>query len=365
MINEGMDAVRVRQIAADLRGQGERLTTISQQGSAQLRTLQEVWQGNDLDHFGQQWQSAERQVHVFSDRLTGFADELARQVEDQQGASGETGGRGRGRPPGGPIGDAEGGQGPHSKPDPSDSKGSKTREPTQPEERIDGPLFAGEEGEEVQPDDVEQGDLADCWFITSMQAVAATNPELIKDNVTDNGDGTYTVTLYEDGEPVEYVVTPDFPAHEGNPQYADNPGERELWPLLYEKAMAQHMGGSWEDMNYDTAERGIEAMTGQDAHTEGTGSGFLGLDPPPSADEIRDIVNSNGQVALSSHDNADGRPAYQGEDAVATNHIYWVQEVKDDGTLVIVNPWDPSEPAHEMSYDEYRENFSHITTSQP
>ena len=73
MINEGMDAVRVRQIAADLRGQGERLTTISQQGSAQLRTLQEVWQGNDLDDFGQQWQSAGSNGSPRSGRCTGSA----------------------------------------------------------------------------------------------------------------------------------------------------------------------------------------------------------------------------------------------------------------------------------------------------
>lgn len=125
------------------------------------------------------------------------------------------------------------------------------------------------------------------------------------------------------------------------------------------------MGGSWEDMEYDTAERGIEAITGQEADTEGTGSGFLGLNPPPSSDEIRDILDNDGQVALSSHDDAGDRPAYQGEDGIVTDHIYWVSEVKDDGTLVLVNPHDPSEPAHEMSYDEYRENFTHITTSRP
>ena len=38
-------------------------------------------------------------------------------------------------------------------------------------------------------------------------------------------------------------------------------GERELWPLLYEKAMAQHMGGSYEDLDGDfvTGRRLFEA----------------------------------------------------------------------------------------------------------
>lgn len=358
MISEGMDATRVRQISGTLRSEGERLTAISERAGAQLAILHGAWHGADAEGFVREWESADRLVLACSDRLRQFAADLAQQADDQTRAS--DGGRApfaspstRHQP-----GSAQGG-GPRTKPDP---KGGAE---TQPSERVDGPLFSGPDGALVEPTDVEQGSLADCWFITSMQAVASSNPEIIEQNVVDNGDGTYTVTLYEDGEPVEYVVTPDFPATNGDPQYADNPGARELWPLLYEKAMAQHMGGSWDDMNYDTAERGIEAITGQDAHTEGTGSGFLGLDPPPSADEIRDIIADDGQVALSSHDEADGRPAYEGEDAVATNHLYWVQSVKDDGTLVIVNPWDPTEPAHEMTYDEYRENFSHITTSRP
>lgn len=361
MISEGMDVARGRQISVLLHGQGQRLSALSSEGSGLLRALEQVWEGPDSETFARDWSVAERQAHVCSDRLTTFADLLRRQADEQEGAS-----EGEGLTPrSSPVDragaqDGEGGGGPKQKPDP------KGMDDTPPEERIDGPLFTGEEGEpQIQPTDVQQGSLADCWFITSMQTVAASNPDLIEKNVTDNGDGTYTVTLYEDGEPVEYVVTPDFPATNGDPEFADNPGERELWPLLYEKAMAQHMGGSWEDMEYDTAERGIEAITGQEAHTEGTGSGFLGLNPPPSSDEIRDILDNDGQVALSSHDDAGDRPAYQGEDGIVTDHIYWVSEVKDDGTLVLVNPHDPSEPAHEMSYDEYRENFTHITTSQP
>lgn len=365
-VSEGMDIARVREIAVQLHREAHRLTSISTQGSAQMGILQEAWSGVDAQGFGQDWVSAERSVHSCSTHLTGYADELTRQAEQQDeasaGAGTGTGGHGARRPgDGGP-----GGSGPKDKPDPKD------REGTLPSERIEGPLFAGptESGDgdprsQVQPTDVEQGQIGDCWLITSMQSIAATHPEVIEENVQDNGDGTYTVTLYEDGEPIDYVVRPEFPASNGDPQYADNPGERELWPLLYEKAMAQHMGGDWEDIDHDSPSTGIEAITGQDTDTEGTGSGFLGLDPPPDADEIRDILGNDGQITLSSHDDADGRPDYQGEDGVVTDHIYWVKEVKDDGTLVIINPHDPTATAHEMSYDEYRENFSHITTSRP
>lgn len=374
-VSDGMDVARVREVAVQLHREAHRLADVSTQGSAQMTVLEEAWEGVDSQGFGQQWMTTDRTLFDCSGRLSAFADTLTRQAGQQDETSDGTGGRGAGIPgvrggpsddaSGGPSDDASGGQ-PRRKPDP------KAEEDTPPNEHFEGPLFdesqeeqADDERGPIEPTDVEQGSLADCWFITSLQAVASSNPGVIEDNVEDNGDGTYTVTLYEDGEPVEYVVTPDFPATNGDPHHADNPGDRELWPLLYEKAMAQHMGGSWDDMNYDTAERALEAITGADADTEGTGSGFLWLDPPPDSDAIRGIVEGGGQVALSSHDDVDGRPAYEGADGIVTNHIYWVKEVKDDGTLVIINPYDASETAHEMSYDEYRENFSHITTAKP
>lgn len=380
-LSEGMDTTRVREIAVQLHREVHRLTTVSSQGSAQMGVLREAWTGVDAEGFGREWMTTERSVHDCSSHLTRYAEALARQAEQQDGASGETGGTRSTSGPGVTGRDDGSGSGPKDKPDPKDS--TKASEETAPTERIDGPLttlseeekehnervdsgeISDEKKDAIEPTDVQQGALGDCWLITSMQSIASTNPELIEENVEDNGDGTYTVTLYRDGEPVEYVVRPEFPAHDGDPQYADNPGDRELWPLLYEKAMAQHMGGSWDDIVHDSPSTGIEAITGQETHTERTGSGFLGLDPPPDADEIREVLDNQGQVTLSSHDEVGDRPAYQGEDGVVTDHIYWVKEVTADGTLVIVNPHDPTETAHEMSYDEYRENFSHITTSQP
>lgn len=366
-VSEGMDIARVREIAVQLHREAHRLTGVSTQGTAQMGVLEEAWSGTDSTRFGQDWITAERSAHACSAHLTGYADALTRQAEQQDEAS-DGAGTGTAGPGarGSGSGDDGGSSTPKDKPDP------KGREGTLPNERIEGPLLTGPttDGDgnpvsRVQPTDVEQGQIGDCWLITSMQSIAETHPEIIEKNVKDNGDGTYTVTLYDDGEPVDYVVRPEFPASDGDPQYADNPGARELWPLLYEKAMAQHMGGDWEDIDHDSPSTGIEAITGQDTDTEGTGSGPFGLFPPPDANEIRDIINNEGQVTLSSHDDVGDRPAYQGEDGVVTDHIYWVKEVKDDGTLVIINPHDPTESAHEMSYDEYRENFSHITTSQP
>ncbi len=48
----------------------------------------------------------------------------------------------------------------------------------------------------VDPMDVDQGSLGDCYFVASMAAVARANPDAIKELLVDNGDGTFDVTLY-------------------------------------------------------------------------------------------------------------------------------------------------------------------------
>src|SRR5437016_5761467 len=58
---------------------------------------------------------------------------------------------------------------------------------------FDGDLFVG--GPAAR--DVGQGDLGDCFFLSSLVAVAATRPEVIKRAISKNVDGSYTVTFQE------------------------------------------------------------------------------------------------------------------------------------------------------------------------
>jgi hypothetical protein len=50
----------------------------------------------------------------------------------------------------------------------------------------------------ADPSDVKQGALGDCYLLAALAAVAKTNPALIERMISDNGDGTYNVTIYED-----------------------------------------------------------------------------------------------------------------------------------------------------------------------
>ncbi|WP_169797347.1 C2 family cysteine protease [Janibacter limosus] len=355
-VSDGMDVARIRGIAAQLRGQGEVMTGVAEQGRASLAVLEGAWSGDDLLGFSHEWTGAERAAHSAADMVRDCARTLDRQAEDQDDGSAGDGSAGRWTAPTAP-GEESGQSKEKDNPNYDPDRGSAE------DTEIKGPLFR----DGVSPTDVEQGSLNDCWFIASMQSIAATDPDVIERNITDNGDGTYDVTLYRDGEPVTYRVDATLPAHGQNPVFADNSSsdERELWPLLYEKAMAQHMGGSWDDMDFDTAAQGLEAITGRDVDSHETGDGgFLGFGGAPDIDEMREILDNNGQIMLDSHDTIGDRPLYE-DDTIAKNHMYWVKGITDDGQLQIVNPWDPSAEPIEMSYDDYKDNFSHVNTVQP
>lgn len=368
-LTDGMNVARVRQVGAQLRATEQRLDEVCRTGRAGLATLDEAWQGPDLASFGDRWSAAERVVHAAADQMRAYADELERQADAQDSASDSPGGRGPGGP-GGPAGPGgrDGGAGGAD----DAGAGGSTKEKDNPnfdpdaedavDTEIEGPLFR----DGVAPTDVEQGSLNDCWFIASLQAVAATHPEVLEQGVVDNGDGTYDVTLYVDGEPVVYRVDAVVPADDGDPVFADNASasDRELWPLLYEKAMAQHMGGDWRDLDYDTAQRALEAITGQDVDTENTSSGIFDWNAPPDSDEIREVLDTGGQVLLSSHDDVGGRPLYE-DDTIATNHLYWVSGVTDSGDLELTNPWSPGDDPIVLTYEEFQDNFGHISTSRP
>lgn len=52
----------------------------------------------------------------------------------------------------------------------------------------------------ITPDAIDQRTVGDCWFLSSVGAMASTpeGKESIKNMIEDNGDGTYTVTFPDD-----------------------------------------------------------------------------------------------------------------------------------------------------------------------
>lgn len=341
-VTEGMDVERVRASERALLRHASEMEGARQGARRAASRLTEVWQGPDAQHFQHRWRGAERHLVLVEDGVRRLAAQLQAQARGQEQVSSvESGPVGGALPSGGgtPPGDGVG-----SNPGLRDKDDQSAYEP------IEGPVV--QDG--ASPEDVMQGALGDCWLISTMRGVAAANPELIADNIRANDDGTYTITLYERGEPVEVTVTAEFPAVDGDPTYADNEGERELWPLLYEKAMAQHMGGSYEDLDGDWPSRAIEAMTGEPVQTYD--EGFFpwdNKDLPPAAD-LRSRLEDGGVIIAST--NGDGDKASAGE--LVSNHAYTVTGIDDDGNVTVQNPWGSHEPPITMTYEEFEERFA-------
>ena len=134
------------------------------------------------------------------------------------------------------------------------------------------PLF-GANGPSMS--DINQGDLGDCYFLSSLAEVAQQNSSIISSMFTSNGNGTYGVRFYVDGT-AEYVTVNNLLADGGN---IFNYGS-DIWASLAEKAYAQLQtggavtgnfisGNSWSAVgNGGDPEYALEEITGASAITD-------------------------------------------------------------------------------------------------
>jgi Calpain family cysteine protease len=99
------------------------------------------------------------------------------------------------------------------------------------------PLFA-KDG--PSKDDIFEGKVGDCYLLATLAALAESNPDFIRQTVTDLNDGTYDVRFFQPNGSRTYVrVTPEFWVDEhGRPKYARFGRQGCLWVPLLEKAFA-------------------------------------------------------------------------------------------------------------------------------
>jgi hypothetical protein len=157
----------------------------------------------------------------------------------------------------------------------------------------------------IDPDDVSQGALGDCYLLAAMMTIAQVDPGAIERLIRDNGDGTYDVTIYviQDGRKTPRVVRVDdqfaFVGRYSEAEYAkigDNSGQganrrNEIWPMLIEKAYAVVMG-SYDAIQGGGTAQGLEALLPGHVRTLDT----RGADPTELGFEIRTALASRRAV---------------------------------------------------------------------
>lgn len=122
-------------------------------------------------------------------------------------------------------------------------------------------IFAGQ----IEPSDIKQGELGDCYFLSSLSALSE-YPERIEklfesDQV--NEQGIYGVKLTKNGIK-QLVVLDDFlPCKDRSPVFSQANGN-ELWVLILEKAWAK-LHGSYDKIIGGYAHQALRDLTGAPA----------------------------------------------------------------------------------------------------
>jgi len=219
-----------------------------------------------------------------------------------------------------------------------------------------GQAFVKGDGDKfsIDPNDVFQGALGDCYLMAALAAVAKTDPLKIANMVRDNQNGTYTVTFHLDrmlssvrGREVrDVVVKPEFIYNGAAPMYAKegdrdaNSGKVELWVMLVEKAWAQ-IKGSYKAIEGGDPGEAMAMITGEES------------DSFTPADEADGGLERIGKALTDRHpvtaytgkrdDWTKEQAAIAAERVIYGHHAYTVMSTAG-GTFELRNPWGSDHP---------------------
>jgi hypothetical protein len=215
--------------------------------------------------------------------------------------------------------------------------------------------------------DIDQGQVGDCYFMSSLGAVALKTPTAISDMFTDNGDGTFTVRFFNNGT-ADYVTVDRFlPTNSwGGFVYAnDSSGmayddaRNELWVALAEKAYAQINQSGWigqdNSNTYDGISGGraynaMKQITGCNTSRNGVVKHILFFKNGDSIDDMWNTFSSGHSVAINTNSSPDS--------SVVSKHSYVLTGYNyDTDKYTLYNPWGGSDGPVELTRDQIADNF--------
>ncbi|MGE0710008.1 MAG: C2 family cysteine protease [Planctomycetota bacterium] len=238
----------------------------------------------------------------------------------------------------------------------------------------------------VAEDDVQQGELGNCYLLATLAAVARTQPRELERRLRDLGGGQYEVRFGPTDSPM--LVNDRFPAERVGgrlqPVFArfgdrDDAGRPELWPMLFEKAWAQRSGG------YGPTDGGHPAvvlarLTGGELRSpsdEALRRFLLGAEDMPSPSvwslSLR-RVEARTALRIAERVMAQERPAVVSTRAVWEEgaersarelgllpaHAYTLLGARDGG-IYLRNPWGHDHPARPLTPAELLATCEDVT----
>jgi len=237
--------------------------------------------------------------------------------------------------------------------------------------------------------DVNQGGLGDCYFLSSLCSIANSDPGLLEKAISKKDDGSYDVKLYKrkglfgggSWEAQTVNVTASFVVHKDTDiDYYANGGDRdgewnqELWVKLMEKAYAK-MHGGYGKIHGGWDEDALGALTGQEFERKNIHGGLFGIGKMSEADvkkNIKDAVSAGEPVNASTKkqgkiDKADKAAGitFAADNDIVGRHSYAVMEASDS-KIKLRNPWGSgaknAEP--ELDWSQFRSYYLDFTTKK-
>jgi hypothetical protein len=238
-----------------------------------------------------------------------------------------------------------------------------------------------------QGTDVQQGWVADCYFMSPLAATADKDPQAIKDMFIDegvvNGHQVYAVRFFNNGQADYVTVDNQLPAaHVGGQWQLTAAGYGEpinnpntvLWVSLAEKAYAQLTAEGWNrsydgffansynSLNYGWACYSLEQI-------KGLASTTLWIGQTGTKARLIQDINAGKLIALASDAPASGSLPY----GVLSNHYYAVvgyhHNAKGQVVFDLLNPYadggsDGARVLH-LTWSELKATFSDWETVAP
>jgi calpain-15 len=207
----------------------------------------------------------------------------------------------------------------------------------------DGKLAIFYEG--IDPADVRQGILGDCWFLSSVSALAE-KPDRIKklfmnDHLEPNDVGIYGIRVCKNGEWIDIVVDDWIPVRNDIPVFSKANGH-ELWVILLEKAWAK-LHGTYQRIETGLSLTALRDMTGAPSY-------LIKIEKMNKEELWRKIKEADDKdyvMSVASQPAWDVEKMQIKEKGVSTFHSYSLIDVfevpispdKQERLLKIRNPW--------------------------
>lgn len=210
-------------------------------------------------------------------------------------------------------------------------------------------------------DDINQGRAGDCWWLSSIAGVAKIYPELIRQMITDLGDGTFAVRFYVSGAERYVRVDGDLYTYSwapNVPRYAGLGAENSTWVALVEKAFTWIRSGGGTLGRYATLDGGwmTQAYSAMGLTNRAPGWGTF-TSAGAAVNFIRTQLDAGYTVTLGTKETV----GYN----MVRSHAYTIDRVieNNDGTysVVVRNPWGVDANS---STDGSNDGYLTLTTAQ-